>query len=485
MNIAAMKALAATRPRRTRWLFGSYLALALAVFGGVSPDAAAAASLTLRGTVSDTAGKPLEGVRVTAEAETGGWTAEMTVDGRGRFRLELPDREGVYQLELSREGFRTVQRRIRARDLDAGGRKSLSLSFTLLPTQGGAADFEPGRFRGAKEAWELYERGLRAIDAGRSEDARDLFERALSLEPLLPAANAAMALVHLLAGEHGAAVEAADLFLTYADAETSSSAMIVEAKKVRRDALFALGDCEAASTAAEELLVEEPRDFGGLQVRYACALATGREVDAEEARRALSAADSVLGAATVLHNLGVAQFRAGKRAAAAESFGNALELDPTLAPALSGLAKSLVLDQRWAEAENAAAKLLALQPEDLEALAIRHDALVGLGRHEEAEPLLDVLAERDPTPETARRLHQSGYRAFGLGDKTLARARFERAVAIDPDLIIARRALATVCYDLGDYARALEVAEAILADHPGDQIHVLAERARRALERGE
>ncbi|MCB1056909.1 MAG: tetratricopeptide repeat protein [Acidobacteria bacterium] len=441
--------------------------------------------LTLRGTVSDSAGKPLEAVRIAVRAEVGEWSYDGASDRRGRFRVELPERAATYALELSRDGFRTSQRRIRAEDLGAADRKSLELAFTLLRSQGEVVRPPEGSFRGAKEAWQLYERGLRALEAGNAVDARDLFERSLSLEPHLPPANAAMALIYLQAGEPGAAVAAVDLFLAYADSDSSSGAMVVEAKKVRRDALFALGDCDQAVAAAEELLADEPRDFGGLQVRYACAIQSGREIDAEAARRALSEADSVLGAATVMHNLGVAQFRARKLDQAAESFESALGLDPTLVPAWSGLAKSRVLAGNWQEAETAAERLLALQPQDVEGLAIRHDALVGLERWQEAAQLLDQLAERDPSPETARRLHQAGYHAYQLGDRAGARARFERATEIDPDLLIARRALATVCYDLGDYACAVEVADGILEIDPADSIYSLAERARRALAREE
>lgn len=450
------------------------LALLLAL-----PAALQADEVTLRGRVADATGRPLG--QVVVEASSLGdseWSAAATSDAKGRFELAVPEPGEGIVLELSRTGFRTAVRRLRAEDLADRGKKKLEVTLLAERALGGATQ----GFTDAKAAWEAYESGLAVHRAGRRDDARRLFERALALEPTLAPANAAIALLDYEDGEHASAVEAANLFLVHAEPQAVTAAMSRETRKVRRDALFALGDCALALPAAVELLDEEPRDVEGLKVRIACLLELGRDAEAEAVIAELERADSLLGAAIAVHNLGVHQFKRGERAEAAKTFATALELDPALVPAWSGLAKSHVLDRRWADAAEAAARLLALRPEDLEGLAIRYDSLTALGRHSEAAPLLARLAELDPTPLTARRLHQAGYRAIEGGDAAAARPLFERAAEIDPELVVARRALAIACYRLEDYRCAIDVSADLLAEDPGDEAsRRQLEKARRAL----
>ncbi|MDY7094483.1 MAG: tetratricopeptide repeat protein [Acidobacteriota bacterium] len=445
----------------------------------------------IKATVKDVSGRPLPEIQVTATGlGESGWSAEATTDRKGRFEIDVPEDGTGVQLELVKEGYRELVRHVRAQDLAEAGRRGLKLKLTMLGEEElGRFDAEAaGRpkgeqgFSGATAAWEVYERGLRAHEAGRPEDARILFEQALDMEPLLPPANAAMALYHLDDGEPAQAVTSAELFLAHADAGSSSSAMTTEVKKIRRDALFALGDCDRALPAALELLEREPRDFSGLQVKYGCLVAQGETVEAAEALEELSQADSLLGSAILLHNLAVGQFKAGEREKAARTFEAALELDPEMASAWGGLAKSHVLDKRYEEAAQAATQYLRRRPMDAEGLAIRYDSLEALGRHDEAAPVLDELAEIDATPLTARRLHQAGYRLAERGHTAESRPYFERAAAMDPELTIARRALAIACYRLEDYQCSLEVSADLLAENPEDeQARLQMEKARRAL----
>lgn len=450
------------------------------------PLTAAETEVDVRGEVADVEGAPLGVVQLAVTSESaGGFSTQVQTDSRGRFRLQLPERDGVYELQMDKLGYRTLTHTIRPAVLMGTVSRRLELSFTLQRLR--SVDLgvgENGDRSWPNTAWDAYRRGLGALEAGRQDDARKDFLAALEIEPRFPPANSALAWFYLQDGELDAALAAADTFLRYQDRNSSTSGMISETRKIRLDALFALGDLEAALAAAETVLADEAQEPAALRIRYLCLYQLGRESEASQAQEALRGADSALGAAIHLHNQGVLQLRRGERAQAARSFSIAVELDPKLALAWSGLAKSSFLDRRYAPALEAADRLQQLEPDNLEALAIRYDSQTALGQPAQARPLLDQLAERDPTPETARRLHQEGFRIATLGDTAGAVECFRRAIAIDPELWVSYRALSTVLYQQGDYAGALAAAQQLLELSPADpQAEELAARARRAMQR--
>lgn len=174
------------------------------------------------------------------------------------------------------------------------------------------------------------------------------------------------------------------------------------------------------------------------------------------------------------YNAGAKNINEGNFAAAQANFEKAAAADPKLAIAHSALAQAHlaqadtawlqkrkadgVLDasvdvaaesHRHAEAALAAADTaLSLAPEDVAALNGRFEALSDLGRKEEAEAALGVLAEKVRTPATAVLLYNAGATASNSKDpdkaKTIAASRhfFEQAIGINPNLYQAHNGLA-------------------------------------------
>ena len=83
--------------------------------------------------------------------------------------------------------------------------------------------------------------------------------------------------------------------------------------------------------------------------------------------------------------------------------------------------------------------------------------------------------EEAAAQESASILEQPGYKEmaegkklFNAGDSVGARAKFEEAVAVKPDLVPALTALAELCYDAGDFEAALDAAEKCLEQDDED-----------------
>lgn len=200
------------------------------------------------------------------------------------------------------------------------------------------------------------------------------------------------------------------------------------------------------------------------------------------------------------HNAGIRALEAGDAALAEEKFREAISLDPTLPEPRLALAATLRRQGRGADsvrvleeaaaaiptnvpildnlafeqlelkqfdaALSAADRALAVAPTDPEALRNRYDALVGLGRADEAEAALDAIAEKAPSPETARLLYNAGATASNDKRFEIARRRLEQALAIDPKLYQAHAALAEIAIGEKDYEAALAELDKSLALAP-------------------
>lgn len=147
----------------------------------------------------------------------------------------------------------------------------------------------------------------------------------------------------------------------------------------------------------------------------------------------------------------------------------AVELDPDLALAWTVLANVALRAERWDEAAEAAARALQIEPANVDSLRLRHDALIGSKRIDEAESTLDALLEHDDAPELFRRLYNSGADAANRGDDVLARRRFGQALERNPELWQAHSALAEVAISQQDYDAALAALDAALVIAPGQK----------------
>jgi tetratricopeptide (TPR) repeat protein len=170
-----------------------------------------------------------------------------------------------------------------------------------------------------------------------------------------------------------------------------------------------------------------------------------------------------------LYNEGVAALRAGDVATAEAKLLEVTGLAPEIPQAWMVLATLAAESRRWPEALARAERALALAPPEPLALRARYDALLGLGRAEEAEAALDALVAVDSGPETARLLFNSGVTAWSAKDGERARRRFAAAVAADPQLHQAHSAIAEIHIAGEDFAAALAAVERALAIAPRDR----------------
>ncbi len=108
----------------------------------------------------------------------------------------------------------------------------------------------------------------------------------------------------------------------------------------------------------------------------------------------------------------------------------------------SGADLAALAKQHAESALAATDQALALDPADSLALNGRYEALGTLGRKDEAEAALAVLAEKDRTPGTAVLLYNAGAQASNSQQLDVARRHFEAALAINPALHQAHSGLA-------------------------------------------
>lgn len=140
----------------------------------------------------------------------------------------------------------------------------------------------------------------------------------------------------------------------------------------------------------------------------------------------------------------------------------ALGIDPDLAPAQIALAQVLADQGESEEALAAADRALELAPGRVEALRVKYQALRALRRTEEAEALSAQLASAEDSVASARRIYNEGGEAFQAGDQETALAKFTEATKLDPTLVDAHHAVATLRLARGEHEAAAESAQKAL-----------------------
>jgi tetratricopeptide (TPR) repeat protein len=168
------------------------------------------------------------------------------------------------------------------------------------------------------------------------------------------------------------------------------------------------------------------------------------------------------------YNDGVTAQRAGDLATARERLEAALAEDEALGPAHVALATVSLDLGRHEQALAHADRGLQLRPGDREALRVRYQALLGLGRRDEAENAKAALKKAEGLSSTAKSLYNEGSKAYQEQDLDIALAKFEEAAAKDPSLFDAHHAIATILVHRGDHAGAAEAADRALQINPED-----------------
>ena len=174
-------------------------------------------------------------------------------------------------------------------------------------------------------------------------------------------------------------------------------------------------------------------------------------------------------AAILAYNAGVVAKQAKDYATAEAKFKEATGHDPKLRQAwesLSVVAAELGHDQ---DAADAAEKAMALGSTDAVVYQSRWQAYRNLKDEAKAAEALKDLEKVGRRTEEAKRIHNEGSALLKAGDFAGAFAKFQEALAIDPNLQVSLVGLATAGLKIGRNDEAATAAESILKGDPKNE----------------
>ena len=387
--------------------------LAACLLVGLAVAAEAQRSASVGGRVEDEADNPLPGVLVTVFSPDE--TRSDTTNKKGRFRVVVMDSTSRLMIRLEKEGYATIEEPIQAK-----------MGETVSKVWQMAAVASSEVLEGDSEAIESYNAGASAYNAGDYQQARASFEQALEADPDLMEARKVLTLVYFQLQEWDLAASSARIV---SDAEPTNDAAL----KVGFDASSQLRDRERAVVFLDRLVA-----LGG---------------STDTARR--------------VFNHGVGALRDGEREEAVARFESAIEIDPTLGVAYTGLASVYLEDEAYEQALEAADRLLAVDPGNAEGLGIRYEAYRRLGDEANMKLALDELQAADPE-RIVDAYYQQGMLLFNEGSAQAAVEAFERVLSAAPDHARAHYQLGRAYLSAGDYEKGRQYLERFIEMAPSD-----------------
>ena len=337
---------------------------------------------------------------------------------------------------------------------------------------------------------ELIQRALGLHQRGQLDQAADLYEQALKLEPQN---FAALQFFGVLRAQQGRHVEAARLMESALALQPDNLGALINYSQV----LTATGRVPEALAMLDRALAIKPDVFEAVYNRGIALAQLQRNAEA------VTSFDKALAlrpdSPHCLYNRGLSQSSLGWREDALASYDRAIALHAGFAPAWHNRGNMLRELGRPAEALESYDKALALTPQDAPLLYSRGSALSDLGRHEEAaasfsralalqpqfglalagraaallklERFAEALADLDQAlaakPNDAELLNNRGVALYRLERIAEARAAYDKALAVAPDHVesLLNRAFllqATGSLDaaLADYEKAIGLAPA-------------------------
>jgi Tfp pilus assembly protein PilF len=363
-------------PRRIATL----LAVALAV-----PALASARQGRLIGKVVDPEGRPIPGVTVTTTcAEIPGFRQVATTDPRGIFTVDFTRINVLYRYELTKDGHVTLKVE-QKRTLEGTERHE----FKMVPASATTATGPPAST--SNQAVAAFNAGVVALKARDHEAAATKFEEALSYDPYLRQAWAALSQIH------------------------------VEQKRYRE-----------AAAAADKAVALGATDEPALRARWEAYRNLGDKAKADAARADLERLGRLTEEAKRIHNEAVALSKGGDDAGAFAKFQEALAIDPGFQPALLGLATAGLRIDKAAEAAAAAQTLLKADPGNEPAMRIRYNASLKIGDPTMIVDSLVGLAAVDPVMARDS-LFNLATAAYDSDDGANAKMRLGKVLELDPN----------------------------------------------------
>jgi tetratricopeptide (TPR) repeat protein len=398
-------------------------ALCVIALAAITNNAAAQAGGRISGKVEDQAGKPIEGVQVTAISPSlESFKTEKTTNKKGKFVLAFADSTASYVIELKKQGYQTI-----VAPINPVPGQTRMVEYVLLPAEGNeqAAD-ERAAMTGASRAVLVYNEGVEAQRAGDLELAAKKYNEAAGMNPDLAAPHASLAAIAHLQGDYpGAAAE------------------------------------------AEKALIIDPNDARAMQIRFDAYRLAGDKEKAKEAEQALRELGGLSETAARIFNEGADAYNAGDMTTAISKFQQAADLDPSLVQARMVLAKFYFSEGNLSEALARAEEVVALEPDNGDALRITYDSALRLGNTEKAATALDGLAVSDPE-WAATGLFKLAAELYNKGQTEAATQALERVLQADPDHARAHYLLGVAQFNTGQTETASEHLQRFLELAPED-----------------
>jgi tetratricopeptide (TPR) repeat protein len=399
------------------------LSLALLAAFALAASAHAVGEGRVIGTVTDDKGAPLGGVKVSFTRPGTDYKQEKTTDDKGKFSLLVLDATQEYTIRLDKEGYQSYEEVLKPKAQD-----TMRISYQLgklVPVAAGPSSEEVKELEGKNQAVTDFNEGVNLLRSNDLKSAAAKFEAATQGDPKLAPAYGALADIYAELGKNAEALAAADRFL--------------------------------------EL---EPGNVRGLRVRFDALKAMGDKAKTDQALDALAAVDKSRETAVRIYNLGAESSRSGDRDGAIAYLKKAIEVDPTLDQAYSALGQVYMVKKSYKEAVASLEPLLARDPQNLEALTIRFEALKAAGDKEGAKAAEAAMktAQASQSPET---LYKQGVAQYNSNNLVSAIETLERAVSVDPKHAKAHYMLG-LAYAGSDTAKAKDHLQKFLELAPND-----------------
>ncbi len=300
----------------------------------------------------------------------------------------------------------------------------------------------------------LIDRALQHHQAGRLDDAKNIYDQILRSSPRHPDALHLRGLVALQTGDAGLA---AQYLRQAAQLQPKNWAF----RGNLASALMELGDLDGAESAFRRAARLNPEQAQFQMGIANCLALRGKLAEAEKQLRAVTQRFPQF--ALAWFNLANALRDQARAREAVELYQHAINLDSTLIDARNNLGATLLALGKMEQAETAYREALQLRPDDPQLLCNLASVLIDRGRFADAEAQCRLAIARAPELATAYSFLGA---AIGHQGRLLEALEIHRkAAALAPNDIRALMALGTALHEVGNteegipiLQRALEIA---------------------------